>query len=308
MSAVDAVLLIAFGGPERPEDIRPFLQIVTEGRRIPPERLEEVAHRYEQIGGRSPLNALTGRQAEALRRALAIERRPLPVWVGMRNWHPFLHEALAEMKDRRVQRVLGIILSSLQTEASWDRYVQDVAAARQTLEPDAPDIVYAPPWGAHPLFIETMADRARAALGMVPPARRADARLVFTAHSVPLEMAAGSPYTADLTRAAGLVAARLGRAGWSLAYQSRSGSPRDPWLEPDVSDVIRGLAREGARDVVVVPIGFVCDHVEVLYDLDVEARAAAAACGLGFHRAAAANDHPAFVAMLADLVRRGLES
>jgi ferrochelatase len=305
VSAVDAVLLIAFGGPERPEDIRPFLQVVTAGRGIPPDRLEEVARHYEAIGGRSPLNALTRRQAEALRGALATEGAALPVSVGMRNWHPFLHETLAEMKDRGIRRALGIILSPLQTEASWDRYVEDVTAAREKVGPDAPEVVYAPAWGRHPLFIETMAARAREALATVEPARRARARIVFTAHSVPLAMAAGSPYTEHLAFAASRVAERLGASGWSLAYQSRSGSPRDPWLEPDVGDVIRRLAGEGARDVVVVPIGFVCDHVEVLYDLDVEARAVAEACGLGFHRAAAANDHPAFVAMLADLVRRG---
>jgi ferrochelatase len=150
-----------------------------------------------------------------------------------------------------------------------------------------------------------MTDRARAALAEIEPARRADARLVFTAHSVPVSMAAGSPYAAQLETAARTITAALGRSGWSVAYQSRSGSPRDPWLEPDVADVIRALARDGARDVVIVPVGFVCDHVEVLYDLDVEAKAVAGSCGIGFHRAAAANDHPAFVEMLADLVRRG---
>jgi ferrochelatase len=303
--AIDSVLLIAFGGPERPEDVRPFLQIVTEGRRIPPERLEEVAHHYDLIGGGSPLNALTRGQAEGLRAALAAEGRALPVWVGMRNWHPFLHETLAEMRDAGARRALGIILSSLQTEASWARYVEDVAAARGKIGPDAPEVVYAAPWSGHPRFIEAMADRARVALEGVEPARRAEARLVFTAHSVPVAMAAGSPYAAQLETAARRIAQALGRPRWSVAYQSRSGSPRDPWLEPDVADLIRALAREGARDVVVVPVGFVCDHVEVLYDLDVEARAVAEACGLGFHRAAAANDHPAFIAMLADLVRRG---
>ena len=305
MTGVDSVLLIAFGGPERSEDIRPFLEIVTAGRRIPAERLEEVAHHYELIGGRSPLNDLTRRQADALGRALAQEGLALPVHVGMRNWHPFLHETLAEMKDRGCRRALGIILSSLQTEASWLRYVEDVAAAREKVGPDSPEVVYAPPWSEHPRFVESMADRARAALAGIEPARRADARLVFTAHSVPVSMAAGSPYAAQLETAARTIAAALGRSGWSVAYQSRSGSPRDPWLEPDVADVIRALARDGARDVVIVPVGFVCDHVEVLYDLDVEAKAVAGSCGIGFHRAAAANDHPAFVAMLADLVRRG---
>jgi protoporphyrin/coproporphyrin ferrochelatase len=301
----DGVLLIAFGGPERPEDVRPFLQVVTAGRPVPPERLEEVAHHYERIGGASPLNALTRRQADGLRDALAAAGRPRPVWVGMRNWHPFLHETLAEMKDAGCRRALGIILSSLQTEASWSRYVDDVAAAREKVGPDAPEVRFAPPWSDHPRFLEAMTARARAALDGVPPGRRAAARLVFTAHSVPVAMAAGSPYEAQLTAVAGRIAGALGRTEWALAYQSRSGGPRDPWLEPDVGARIRALARDGVRDVVVVPVGFVCDHVEVLYDLDVEARAVAAACRVGFHRAAAANDHPAFVAMLADLVERG---
>jgi ferrochelatase len=302
---IDSVLLIAFGGPERPEDVRPFLQIVTAGRRIPPERLEDVAHHYDLMGGRSPLNALTRGQAEGLRAALAADGRALPVWVGMRNWQPFLHETLAEMKDRGCRRALGIILSSLQTEASWSRYVEDVAAARKKVGPDAPEVAYAPPWSEHPRFIEAMAARARDALAAIEPGRRVDARLVFTAHSVPVAMAAGSLDAAELEAAARAIAAAVGRSAWSVAYQSRSGSPRDPWLEPDVADVIRALARDGARDVVVVPAGFVCDHVEVLYDLDVEAKAVADSCNLGFHRAAAANDHPAFIAMLADLVRRG---
>jgi ferrochelatase len=302
MTPVDAVLLVAFGGPERPEDIRPFLHIVAASRPIPPARLEDVAHHYEVIGGRSPLNALTRRQAAALADALAARGRALPVWVGMRNWHPFLHETLAEMKDRGRRRAVAVILSSLQTEASWARYVDDVAAARDKVGPDAPEVVFAPAWADHPRFVDAMADRTRAALADVDSPRRAAARLVFTAHSVPVAMAAGSPYAAPLEATARAVATRLGRGGWSVAYQSRSGSPRDPWLEPDVSDVIRALAREGARDLVVVPVGFVCDHVEVLYDLDVEARQVAAAAGVGFHRAPAANDHPDFIAMLADLV------
>ena len=306
MSELDSVLLIAFGGPEKPEDIRPFLEIVTAGRRIPPERIEEVARHYEAIGGRSPLNELTRRQAAALRRALAREDIALPVHVGMRNWHPFLHEALGEMKDRGHRRALGIILSSFQTEASWERYVGDVAAARDKVGPDAPEVVCAPAWADHPLFIKAMAERAEEAMAGVPAERRAAARLLFTAHSVPAAMAEGSPYAAQLEGAARVIAGRLSHPRWSLAYQSRSGAPREPWLEPDVAGAIRALAREGAVDVVVVPIGFVCDHVEVLYDLDVEACALARDLGVGFHRARAANDHPTFVAMLADLVKRAL--
>jgi len=283
--------------------VGPFLQIVAADRPIPPERLEEVAHHYDLMGGRSPLTELTRRQSEGLRAALAAAGRAVPVWVGMRNWHPFLHETLAEMKDRGCRKALGIILSSLVTAASWSRYVGDVAAAREKVGPDAPEVVYAPPWSEHPRFIEAMADRARAALAGIDAARRADARLVFTAHSVPVSMAAGSPYAAQLETAARAIAAALGRSGWSVAYQSRSGSPRDPWLEPDVADVIREAARTGARDVVVVPVGFVCDHVEVLYDLDVEAQQTADSLVMRFARASTVNDHPAFVAALADVVR-----
>jgi len=305
MSAIDSVLLIAFGGPEKPEDIRPFLSIVTEGRAIPAERLEEVARHYEAIGGRSPLTELTRLQAEGLRRALRREGRFARVYVGMRNWRPFLHETLAEMKRAGHLRALGIILSSFQTEASWERYAADVAAARDKVGPGCPEVALAGPWADHPLFLDAMVERARAALEEVPAERRGAARLIFTAHSVPVAMAEGSPYAKQLHAAAAAIAGRLGHRPWSLAYQSRSGLLREPWLEPDITDALRALAKEGATDVVVAPIGFVCDHVEVLYDLDIEARGVARECGLGFHRALTANDHPAFIEMLADLVKRG---
>jgi protoporphyrin/coproporphyrin ferrochelatase len=303
MSAIDSVLLVAFGGPRQAAEIRPFLEIVTRGRRIPPERLDEVARHYERMpDGRSPLNALTEAQAEGLRAALRAGGRPLPVFVGMRNWHPFLHETLAEMAAGGHRRALGIILSSFRTEASWDRYVADVAAAR-VRTPGAPEVVFAGPWFEHPCFIAAAADGVARALAGVEARERAGTPLVFTAHSVPAAMAAASPYVADFTAAARAVAARVGHARWSLAYQSRSGGPRDPWLEPDVGDVLKTLAKDGARHVVVVPLGFVCDHVEVLYDLDVEARAIADAHGVTLHRAPAVNAHPEFVAMLAEIVR-----
>ena len=302
---LDSVLLIAFGGPEKPEDVRPFLGIVTEGRPIPPARVDEVARHYAAIGGRSPLNELTRLQAAGLRRALARDGVARPVYVGMRNWHPFLRETLAEMRDKGHRRALGIILSSFQTEASWERYVSDAAAARAKVGAGAPEISYAPAWADHPRFIEAMVDRAATALAEIPAERRQAAHLVFSAHSVPTVMADGSPYTAQIEAAGKTIAARLAHPRWSVAYQSRSGSPREIWLEPDIADALRSLAGEGARDVVVIPIGFVCDHVEVLYDLDVEARALARQLGVGFHRARAANDHPAFVEMLADLVKHG---
>ena len=192
-------------------------------------------------------------------------------------------------------------MSSLRCEASWDRYQQDVAAARARTG-GVPDVVFAPPWGREPGFVDALVDRADAALGKVPADGRRWAPLIFTAHSIPVAMADASPYVEDFTAVARAVAAKLDHARWSLAYQSRSGRPEDSWLEPDVKTVIRSLARDGERDAVVVPVGFVCDHIEVLYDLDVEAVETARAGGLTLHRAATVGDHPAFIASLADLV------
>jgi ferrochelatase len=300
----DAVLLIAFGGPTNPDEVRPFLEIVTRGRRIPPARLDDVAHHYEQMPGRcSPLTALTRAQAAALERALTTDEPALPVFVGMRNWHPFLHETLEEMRDRGHRRVLGVILSALRCEASWDRYKDDVRRARAATS-GAPEVEFAEPWFGHAGFLDAVAARARAALVSVPAELRAWAPIVFTAHSIPVVMAEAAPYVTELNAVAHAVAGRLAHTRFSIAYQSRSGAPGDRWLEPDINDVIRSLAEERARHVVVVPAGFVCDHVEVLYDLDVEARATAAALGITLHRAPAVNDHPDFIATLADVVRR----
>lgn len=303
MSRLDAVLLIAFGGPTRPEEIRPFLARVLAGRPVPPERAEEVARHYEAIGGRSPLNELTLRQARALQAVLEREGPGLAVFVGMRNWSPTIDEALSAMAAGGIRRALGIILAPHQTEASWERYQAAVAEARARLGPEAPEVEYAPPWFDHPKFIEAVTAQVGEVLVRVPPDRRDRAPLIFTAHSIPQAMAEASPYVAQLRTSARLTAERLGRSSWSIAYQSRSGRPDEPWLEPDIGEVLRGLARDGAREVVVVPVGFIADHVEILYDLDVEARAVAAEAGVGFHRARAVNDHPAFIAMLADLVR-----
>jgi ferrochelatase len=300
----DSVLLIAFGGPTNPDEIRPFLENIARGRPIPRQRLEEVAHHYEAIGGRSPLNELTVRQARALEMELAAGGPALPVYVGMRNWHPYVPETLAEMGAAGRRRAVGVILSAQQSEAGWGRYRENVAAARAEVGEGAPEVVFTAPWPEHPLFIEAVTERARAAFASVGAAHRERAALVFTAHSIPVAMAEGAPYVAQIERGAMLVAERLGRREWTIAYQSRSGHPRDPWLEPDVGDVIRDLAARRVSDVVIVPIGFVCDHVEVLYDLDLEARAIAGGLGIRLTRAPSVNDHPAFIRMLADVVRR----
>jgi ferrochelatase len=300
---IDAVLLIAFGGPTAPHEVRPFLDIVARGRPIPPGRLDEVAHHYALMpGGSSPINALTRAQAAALENLLRVEDIPLPVFVGQRNWHPFLHETLSEMADRGHRRALGIILSPLRTEASWDRYMQDVAAAREKV-PRAPEVVFTPAWGGAPEFARAVADRAAAAFLEVPEGQRRWTPLIFTAHSVPVAMAERSPYVADFDAAARAVVAILGHPRFSLAYQSRSGGPRDRWLEPDIGHVLRSLAADGEKHAVVVPLGFVCDHVEILYDLDIEARKIAEEGGLALHRAGAVNDHPGFIALLARLAR-----
>lgn len=303
----DAVLLIAFGGPTAPHEIRPFLANVTRGRPIPPARLEEVAHHYEKMGGRSPLNELTFRQAEALHARLAETGPELPVYVGMRNWHPYLAETLRTMRDAGVARALGVILSAHDSEAGWQRYVADVAAAREEIlaaGERCPEVAYAPNWHDEPGYVSAAAARIHAVMAGIPEAERADTPLVFTAHSIPTAMASTSRYVTQFGRTAELVAGALAHRRWELAYQSRSGRPEDPWLEPDVNRVIERLAHDGAPRVVVAPIGFVCDHVEVLYDLDDEARATAERCGITLLRAGTVSDHPDFIAMLASLVAR----
>jgi protoporphyrin/coproporphyrin ferrochelatase len=299
----DAILVIAFGGPEKTEDIRPFLANVTLGRPIPKERIEEVAHHYELIGGRSPLNELTFRQARGLESALKGRGSALPIYVGMRNWHPFLTETVKEMSKTNVRHAIGVIMAAHESEASWQRYQQNVSDA--IAETDAHlSVKYTPPLFDHPLFIESVADRIEECLIQIPNADRKDAILVFTAHSIPTPMADESPYVEQLTESSRLAAEHLGHENWILTYQSRSGRPTDPWLEPDVSDVIRDLSVKGVKYVVIAPIGFVCDHVEVLYDLDIEAAEVAKGVGIKLLRAKAVNDDPKFIAALADVVEK----
>ena len=298
MPSVDAVLLVAFGGPERSEDIRPFLDEVLRGRPVPPERYEDVVHHYELIGGRSPLNAFTFQQARALAAVLETEGPRLPVYVGMRSWKPTIADTLTTMVRDGRRRALVILLAAHRTEASWERYQAAIDTARTVLGDRAPTVAYGARWFDHPGFIAANVARVREAFATAP----GDAALVFTAHSIPCAMAEMSPYVQELETSCRLVAAALERP-FTLAYQSRSGGPRDPWLEPDINLCLRELAARGVGHVVVSPIGFVCDHVEVLYDLDIEARAAALSLGLGWTRAGTANDHPAFIGMLASLVR-----
>ena len=298
----DAVLLIAFGGPSSREEIRPFLMRVTKGVRIPPERLEEVAHHYEAVGGKSPLNEITSRQAVALRVGLAAANVKIPVYVGFRNAAPFFSDTLNQMRADGIQRALGFILSSHQTEASWERYQKDIANARAEIGDQAPQVDYCPGWHDHPLFIQSWAERIERVLAQLPAHRRQSTPIIFSAHSVPSAMAGQSPYEVQLEETARLIARSLNCSQWNIAYQSRSGKPSDPWLEPDVGKVIQQLAKEGHAAVVVAPIGFVSDHVEVLYDLDIEARKIAQNLGMQFYRVSCPNDDPIFIRMIADVV------
>jgi ferrochelatase len=302
-----AVLLIAFGGPTCPDEIRPFLTRVTKGIPIPPERLEEVAHHYEAVGGKSPLNEITFRQAEALRTLLHEQRVTLPVYVGMRNATPFFVETLNRMAQEGVKRALGFILSPHRTEASWERYQTNIADARAEHGAGAPEVDYCESWHDHPLFIRTWVNLIAAAFAKIPSAERGATPLIFTAHSVPTAMATRSPYIQQLETTANLIAGKLGHRRWTIAYQSRSGRPSDPWLEPDINQVIGNLAG-AAKEVVVAPIGFVCDHVELLYDLDIEAQRIAQDRGMKLLRASCPNDHPTFIQMMSDVIERKLQT
>jgi ferrochelatase len=297
MSAALPVLFLSFGGPEAPGEVMPFLERVTRGRGIPRERLLGVAEHYDHIGGKSPINEITRRQAAALKAEFAAAGDPREVYIGQRHAAPFVEDALRRMKADGVKEAIGFCTAAYRCEASWERYLEAVDAARAAIGPDAPAIRYVAPWFDHPLFIEALAARVK------ETDAPKDAPWVFTAHSIPAPMAENSAYVAELRAAAGLVAKTLGRENWILAYTSRSGGPRDPWLEPDVSKVIAACADKGAKDVLAIPIGFVADHVEVVYDLDVEAKAAADKLGVRLRRAPTVGDHPAFIRMIADAVR-----
>jgi ferrochelatase len=306
----DSVLLISFGGPQGLDDIRPFLANVLRGRRVAPQRVEEVAHHYELFGGVSPITAVTNRQAEGLRDRLAASGHPLPVYVGMRNWHPYLADTLREMHAAGARHAVGFIAAAQHSYSSCQQYRENVAAARERLRAGHAgdvDITYVASWFDHPLFVAANAAHVRAALARLPGEVQIAARLVCTAHSIPTSMADRSQYREQLHRSAALVARAAGFSDWALVYQSRSGRPEDAWLEPDISAYLRHEHAAGLRAAVICPIGFVCDHIEVLYDLDHEAAQVCREIGLPMARADAVNDDPMFLDMMADVVLRTIE-
>jgi ferrochelatase len=313
LSTFDAVLVIAFGGPQGRDDIRPFLQNVLRGRRVAPGRAEEVAHHYELFGGVSPITDLTMRQAAGLRSRLEAGGTPLPVYVGMRNWHPLLGDTLSEMSRSGIRNAIGFIASAHRSYSGCTQYRENVAEARRTLaEHGLPDVqvTYVSDWHTHPDFIAANAENAIAAIRRLPERLRAGAQLIFTAHSIPVSMAERYPYQEQYEETARLVAEAVVARAPELAprlphatvYQSRSGRPEDPWLAPDIGEYLRDQRASGLQAAVIVPAGFICDHVEVLYDLDVEAADVCREIGLPMVRAQAVNDHAAFLDMMADVV------
>ncbi|GGP86628.1 ferrochelatase [Saccharothrix coeruleofusca] len=296
----DALLWLSFGGPEGPEDVRPFLENVTRGRGVPPERLDEVEQHYQHFGGVSPINRLN-RDAIAAVEPLV----DLPIYFGNRNWHPMVEDTLAEMARAGVKRALVFPTSAYGGYSACRQYDEDILRARAAVGENAPELVKLRQFFDHPLFVESFADAVREAAKDL-----GEHRLVFTAHSVPLsaDQAAGPPedggrlYSRQVAEAARLVARELGVAEYDVVWQSRSGPPQIPWLEPDVVDHIEALHERGVPAVVVCPIGFVSDHLEVVWDLDTEARDKAAELGMGFGRAATPNNDPRFARLVAELV------
>jgi ferrochelatase len=298
----DAFLLLSFGGPEGKDDVLPFLETVLKGRNVPAERLREVAHHYDLFGGISPLNGQNRALIAALQAEFAAHGLRLPIYWGNRNWHPFLADTLRRMADDGVRRAVAFVTSAYSSYSGCRQYREDIDRARAAVGPSAPVIDKLRTFHDHPGFVEANAAACRSAFAALPEPGGKGAALVFTAHSVPTAMAAGSRYEAELRETARLVAEALGRRGWRIAYQSRSGPPSQPWLEPDLGSELRALQAAGIRHVVVSPIGFVSDHMEVVYDLDTEAQALAKDLGIHMVRAATAGTHPAFVSMIRELV------
>jgi ferrochelatase len=308
----DALLLLSFGGPEGPAEVMPFLENVTRGRGIPPERLETVAEHYQHFGGVSPINGQNRALIASLRADLDAHDLGLPIYWGNRNWHPLLEDTVRAMAEDGIRRAIVFVTSAYSSYPSCRQYQDDLAAAAEAVGADAPQFDKLRHFFDHPGFVEPQAEALRTALESSDGARRATTRIVFTAHSIPVGMArsagpAGELYVGQLRAASELIAAVAAPdLLWDLVFQSRSGPPTVPWLEPDVNDHLRALAAEGVTDVIVVPVGFVSDHLEVQWDLDVEAAETAAELGLGFTRTPTPGTDPRFVAMVRELVQERL--
>ncbi|MDV7197636.1 ferrochelatase [Rhodococcus kroppenstedtii] len=307
----DALLVLSFGGPEGPDDVRPFLENVTRGRGVPPERLDAVAEHYLHFGGVSPINRLNREIIAAVEAEFALTGVDLPVYFGNRNWHPMVEDTVAGMRDDGVRNALVFPTSAWGGYSGCRQYHEDIARARAAVGEGAPQLTKLRQYYDHPLLVDAFADAITAALHRLPADKRAGARVVFTAHSVPVsaDAAAGPPsagghlYSRQVAEAARLCAAAAGVAEHDLVWQSRSGPPQIPWLEPDICDHLETLAGSGVDAVVVCPVGFVSDHLEVIWDLDTEAVEKAAELGMAFERAGTPGDDPRFATLVRTLVQ-----
>jgi protoporphyrin/coproporphyrin ferrochelatase len=304
-SAVDAVLLLSFGGPEGPEQVQPFLENVTRGRNIPPARLDEVAEHYFHFGGVSPINGINRALIAQMRAEFDRRGADLPIYFGNRNWDPYVEDTVIQMRDNGIQRAAVFVTSAWGGYSGCTQYLEDIARGRAAAGEDAPELIKLRHYFDHPLFVEMFADGIAAAAASLPDDLRADARLVFTAHSVPIsadEREGPRIYSRQVAYATRRVAAAAGYRDYDQVWQSRSGPPSVPWLEPDVGDHLSALAEGGTRAVIVCPIGFVADHIEVVWDLDNELRIQAEEAGIAFARATTPNADPRFARLAADLV------
>ena len=290
MSRFNALLIISFGGPERRDEVIPFLENVLRGRGVPQERLLEVADHYYFFGGRSPINDQNRELIAALGKVVGI-----PIYWGNRNWHPMLADTVRRMRDDGIRRAIAFATSAFGSYSGCRQYFENIQCARAEVGEGAPEIVKMRPFYAHPAFVEAMTDRVRAAVDELP-----GARLVFTAHSIPVSMAQSSPYTEELEAASRRVADAVGVRDWKLVYQSRSGPPAQPWLGPDICHYLREIH----TDTVIAPIGFLSDHMEVKYDLDTAARAVCDQLGVRMVRARTVGTHPAIIRMIAELIEQ----
>jgi ferrochelatase len=298
----DALVIVSFGGPEGPDDVLPFLENVLLGKSVPKERMIEVAEHYQSFGGVSPINSQNRGLLAALSQKLRETGPDIRVYLGNRNWHPFLRDTMEQMVRDGVKKALAFVTSAYSSYSGCRQYLEDIEKATKAIGPEAPVIEKLRVFYNHPGFVKPNAESVSEALLRIPRERRQQARLVFTAHSLPLEMARACKYESQLRETCKLVGEAVGRSDWSLVYQSRSGPPFQRWLEPDVCEFLKTLREEGTTDVVVSPLGFISDHLEVLYDLDTEAATVCDEIGLNMERAATAGTHPEFVEMIRELV------
>ena len=302
----DAILVVSFGGPERTEEVMPFLENVLRGKNVPRERMMAVAEHYYLFGGKSPINEQNRRLIAALETELKLHGPSLPIYWGNRNWHPMLADTLRQMKADGIHRALAFVTSAYSSYSSCRQYREDIARAQEAVGEGAPVVDKIRVFYNHPGFVEALVDRINSALAKISPERREAAHLVYTAHSIPLGMAQTSDYEKQLRETGRLVAEQLGGKNkqWQLVFQSRSGPPAQPWLAPDILEYLREIkARGGSSDLVIAPIGFVSDHMEIIFDLDTEARKLCTELGLNMVRAETVGTHPRFISMIRELIR-----